>query len=244
MKKLFSLVAVLAVTVLFSSSAFAAVNLRRSAIANFSSAGEVSFSLDLKYIADDSDATVIDWDVANIPLNVDATEWTTSTVYAVLSSTVTKAGSAVYMYQDNANSTDYKAVDGRTENGYKIYSGMVNQQTQGGEYRGYIPLVFCSTTTKFSTATTPNFGTNPENIGGTRYFVDKSNENWGLPAANTTNYVTIANTGGLVGGVDAGGACWNVGSNTGYMYFGGLFKNILGGDVYGTDQIKVVETVE
>jgi len=236
MKKLFNLVAVLAVTVLLSNSAFAAVSLTRSSIANFSSVGEVSFSLDLKYIADDSAASVIDWDVANIPLNVDATTWTTSTVYAVLSSTVTTANGTVYMFQDNANSTDYKAVTPRTEGANSIYSGMVNQANQGGEYRGYVPMVFNSTTTK----ATPNFGTDPETVAGTRYFIDKSNTNFN----DQTNYITVANTGGLVGGVTATGACWNVGSNTGYMYFGGLFKNILGGDVWGTDQIKIVSSIE
>ncbi len=236
MKKILSFAAVLAVTVLFSSSVFAAVNIKKSAVADFSSSGEVSFSIDLKYIADDSAASVIDWDIANIPLNVDATNWTTSTVYAVVSATVTTVGNAIYMYQDNKNGTEYVAVSSRTEGTNGIYSGMVNKETKGGDYRGYVPLVFNSTTTK----ATPSFGTNPEDVAGTRYFIDKSNTNF----ADQTNYITIANNGGLVGGVDAGGACYNIGSNTGYMYFGGLFKNILGGDVYGTDTIKIVETIE
>ena len=241
MKKLFNLVAVLAVTVLLNSSAFAAVSLTRSAVASFSSVGEVSFSLDLKYIADDTAASVIDWDVANIPLSVEATNWTTSTVYAVHSATVTTVGSAVYMYQDNKNSTVYKSTAPRGD--YRgatrlgdVYSGMVNQATQGGDYRGYVPMVFTSTTTK----ATPSYGTNPENVAGTRYFIDKSNYNF----ADQTNYITVANTGGLVGGVDAVGACFNIGANQGYMYFGGKFDNILGGDVYGTDTIKIVETIE
>jgi hypothetical protein len=241
MKRLFNLVAVLAVTVLLNSSAFAAVSLVRSAVANFSSVGEISFSLDLKYIADDSDASVIDWDVANIPLTVEATNWTTSTVYAVLSATVTTVGSAVYMYQDNVKSTVYKstaprgAYDGTIRKG-DVYSGMVNKATQGGDYRGYVPMVFTSTTTK----TTPSYGTDPEDVAGTRYFIDKSDYNF----AAQTNYITVANTGGLVGGVTAEGPCWNMGSNTGYMYFGGKFDNILGGDEYGTDQIKVVSMIE
>ena len=178
----------------------------------------------------------------DIPLGIDATDWTTSTVYAVISATVTKANNAVYMYQDNKNpSNTYVAVSSRTEedadhNSIGVYSGMVNKTTQGGDYRGYVPMVFCSTTTK----STPNFGTNPESVAGTRYFIDKSNTNF----ATQTNYITIANTGGLVGGVTSGGDCYNIGSNTGYMYFGGLFKNILGGDDWGTDSIKIVSTIE
>lgn len=241
MKKLFSLVAVLAVTVLFSSSAFAAISITKSAVADFSSSGEVAFSMDLKYIADDSAASVIDWDVANIPLNVTATNWTTSTVYAVISATVTTVGSTIYMYQDNVNGTVYKstaargAYDGSTRLG-DVYSGMVNKDTKGGDYRGYVPMVFTSTTTK----ATPNYGSNPESVAGTRYFIDHSDYNF----AQQTNYITLANNGGLVGGVDAGGACFNIGANQGYMYFGGKFDNILGGDVYGTDKIKIVETIE
>ena len=239
MKKFFSLLAVLAVTVFMGSTVFAApktIGSVVSSIANFSGAGEVSFSMDLKKISDDTSVDSIQWDVANIPLGVDATDWTTSTVYAVISATVTKANNAVYMYQDNKNGTSYVAVSSRTESGKGIYSGMVNKATQGGDYRGYIPMVFCSTTTK----STPNFGTEPEDVAGTRYFIDKSNTDF----ADQTNYITIANTGGLVGGVTSGGDCFNIGSNTGYMYFGGLFKNILGGDDWGTDSINIVSTIE
>jgi len=242
MKKLLGLVLVLAITVFVSSSVFAAVDKTYKAVAVFSSSfGEISFDMVLKYIDGDAAADAIDWDVENIPLNVTATNWTTSTVYGVVTTTVTTVGGAVYMYQDNVNGTVYKstaprgAYDGTTRLG-DVYSGMVNKELQGGDYRGYIPMVYYSTTTK----STPNFGENPEDVAGTRYFIDHSDYNF----ADQTNYITVANTGGLVGGVDAEGKCWNVGSQTGYMYFGGLFSNILAGDDYGTDKIRVVSTIE
>ena len=242
MKKIVGLFLVLAITAFVSSSVFAAVDKTYKAVAVFSSSvGEVSFDMVLKYIDGDASASAIDWDVENIPLNVTATNWTTSTVYGIVTSTVTTVGGAVYMYQDNKNGTDYIAVssrtawDGTTELG-AVYSGMVNKDLQGGDYRGYIPMVYYSTTTK----ATPNFGEDPETVPGTKYFIDKSDYNF----AQQTNYITVANTGGLVGGVDANGNCWNIGSSTGYMYFGGLFSNVLAGDDYGTDKIRVVSTIE
>ena len=240
MKKLFCLVSVLAAAIFVSSSVFAAVNKTYKSVAIFSG-GEISFDMVLKFIDGDTDADSIAWDVENIPLNVTATNWTTSTVYGVITSTITTGGSAIYMYQNNKNGTDYIAVssrtawDGEIELG-AVYSGMVNKETKGGDYRGYIPMVYYSTTTKAA----PVFGENPEDIAGTRYFIDKSDYNF----AAQTNYITVANNGGIVGGVDGSGACWNIGSNTGYMYFGGLFSNVLGGDDYGTDKIKVVSTIE
>ena len=89
MKKIVGLFLVLAITVFVSSSVFASVDRTYKAVAVFSSSvGEVSFDMVLKYIDGDASASAIDWDVENIPLNIKTTNWTTSTVYGVVSSTV------------------------------------------------------------------------------------------------------------------------------------------------------------
>ncbi len=244
MKKVFSLLAVLAVTVFMASSVWALTSTTVTSVANFSSAGTVEFTFELKNVDGDGTATAINWPISSIPLNVTNTAWTTATTYAVIGATVTKSNGAIYMYQDNKNDQSaYQATSPRVEGDNDIYSGLVNVATHGGsmDIRGYVPMCYQLTTTK----TAPSFGTNPEGVTGGRYFIDKGNTNF----ASQTNYITIANAGGLVGGVTApsqGGACYNLDGNpmSGYMYFGGLFQKVLGGDTFGTDQIKIVTEIQ
>lgn len=239
MKKVFSFLAVLAL-VCMATSAWAAdtviTTLTKSSIADFSSQGTVSFDITLKKISDDSSASTIDWDVANITLNQTTTNWTTSTVYAQISATVTKNNGAIYMYQNNTAAGTYQASSPRVVNSSNTYSGLVNTATHGGnDGRGFIPLVFQITTTK----ATPNFGTAPESVAGTRYFTDISDQGY------SANYVTIANINGLVAGINDDGCYGFEGKPfSGYMYFGGLFSDVRGGDIYGTDTIQFVSHVE
>ena len=235
MKKVFSLLAVLAL-VCMASSAWAAVSLTKASIANFSSQGEITLNFTFKAISDDSTKDNIEWDVEHIALKQENPSWTTATVYAEISATITKANGAIYMYQNNTDSNSvYKSTAPRTESDGTKHSGMVNKVTQGGEYRGFVPMVYQITATK----ETPNFGSNPTNVSGTRYFSDQADSTY---VANG-DYITIANVGGLVDGYNANGTLRNIG-NSGYMYFGGLFKNIYGGDEWGTDRIKIVSSAE
>ena len=61
------------------------------------------------------------------------------------------------------------------------------------------------------------------------------------------NAAKIASIAGPVFGYDNGGWDYtgkNVANHTAYMYFFGNFKNIVGGDVYGTDQLHIVQVTE
>ena len=250
MKK--SLVLALACVFMLGSSAWSVAPITTlTSIADFSSRqGTVNVTINLKAISGGAQKDNIEWNVASIPIGREATTWTTSTVYAQITSDVTEAGGIVYIYQDNKNSTEYKATTGRDnyDGDVKtgtVFSGMVNKET--GE--ASIPMVFCSTTT----TATPNFGTDPETVVGTRYFIDRGN----LKADGTTSdfdtdtnkyYMQLANTKGLVGGVTADNTgtvngTWSYGTE-GRLYFGALFTNVLAGSTYGTDKIYVKTVIE
>lgn len=240
MKKVFSLLAVLAL-VCMATSAWATdtviTALTKTSVADFSQQGAVTLELSLFKVSDDSAVSTIDWDVANIPLNQATENWTTSTVYATLNATVTKNNGAIYMYQNNKAAGTYHAEYPRHEGNpsKEKYSGLVNKATQGGDDRGFIPLVYQITATKAA----PSFGTTPTSVTGTRYFTDQGDDEFDIV------YSTIANNGGLVDGyLSDGTTLRNIGSNTGYMYFGGKFSNVRGGDIYGTSTIQFVSHVE
>lgn len=237
MKKFISLLAVLALVTVVSSTSFAAVDLTTQSVADFSGQGQITLTFVLKKISDNSEVSSIQWDIASIPLKTVTENYTTSTVYAELSSNVTKANGAIYMYQNNKADGTYKANTGRTDGAKTVYNGMVNTATHGGEVRGFLPMVYQITTTK----ATPTFGANPQSVEGTRYFNDQDDTGF----ASNMNYVTIANVGGLVKGINNDG-CYNFpnGETSGYMYFGAQFSNIYGGDVWGTDKIKIVSSAE
>lgn len=250
MKK--SLVLALACVFMLSGSAWSVTPLKTlTSIADFrNQQGDVSVTINLKAISGGETKQNIEWNVSSIPLGREATTWTTSTVYAEIESTVTQAGGKIYIYQDNKNSTNYKATTGRDnyDGDVKtgtVFSGMVNKET--GE--ASIPMVFCSTTT----TTAPNFGANPEELTGTRYFIDRGNlDGSGNPDFNTTTngfYMQLANTKGLVGGVTADeqtkevNGTWEYGTS-GRLYFGALFSYVLAGATYGTDKIYVKTVIE
>ncbi len=241
MKKVFSLLAVLAL-VCMATSAWADVSIQKSSVADFSTQGEISLNFVLKYIDTNNTDTPsgIEWNVSAIPLNQAAEAWTTSTVYAEISATVTKANGAIYMYQNNTdNNSVYKSTAPRHDGSKTVYSGLVNTTTKGGDYRGFVPLAYQITKTKATG--TPSFGTSASSLAlqDSRFFKDHADSDF----STSTNYITIANLGGLVGGTTETD-CYNIGSTTGYMYFGGWFDNIYGGDVWGTDRIKIVSTIE
>ncbi len=240
MKKVFSLLAVLAVTVFMASSVWAAVSITKASIADFSTSGEVSLEFTLKAISNGASKDNIEWDIANIPLNQVTTQWTTSTVYAELTATVTQAGGAIYMYQKNTAEGTYQATTPRHDGTKTLYSGMVNIATKGGDNKGFIPMAYQIAVGQDSPVA-PDFGTNPEGLEGARYFKDYADSDF----STSTNYVTIANLGGLVKGINDDG-CYGFDTPTfsGNMYFGGLFSNVYGGETYGTDKIKIVSSIE
>jgi hypothetical protein len=230
---------------MFSSIVFASTDTVKTinASANFASSGEVYISFDLKNLADDSNATSIAWNASDITLNSGTETWKTAQQYAVMIASVTKTNGAIYIYQDNkTNSTDYVATNPRTnKDGTKAFSGLVRKGSGGGEIegsRGYVPLSYTMSATKSSPVTY-----DPEATLA-RYITDISDTKAdGSTSSFNTAYVTIANINGYVANVTGPTGTYaltGVTGDTAYMYFGGGFTNIQGGDIYQTENILVL----
>lgn len=243
MKKLFSLMAVLAVTILMSSSVWAETFATKGALASFESAGEVSFSAALykftgqatQYSSPTSaESTGITWDISTIPLNSSTEHWQAANVYCLIKSTITTASGKVVIYQDNANNDDdYKATTGDKR------AGLVKKGSGGGSNLDFQYMsVKLSSATTYCVTSQPNFERTEaggwEDPYGSRGFKDK-NDNGFNP---NDSYLVIANSGGIWDGDN----WFNPGDNV--LFFAATFKNILGGDSYGTQKIIFATSVE
>ena len=241
MKKLF----VLAVAMLMAGSAFAAAGATRyTGIASFVNSGVAEFTFQLKNVSDNGTATQIEW-TNTAAFNTTGTDkWVRADQYAQVRAHITKAGVDVYMYQTNtANDSAYKATTPRTnKDNSTVYSGLVRQGSGGGEHRGYVPVAYSyvpqintSITYDINTATTTATRSD-------RFWVDQADSN--QSAGIKSDYTKIA---GLVGPVFGQGTYgdWTgegLTDHTAYMYFFGNFHDIVGGDIFGTDQL-VIEQV-
>jgi len=243
MKKILSLLVVLACVVMFGSAVYASTDTVKTinASADFASSGEVYISFNLKNLADDSTATAIAWNPSAVTLNSGTETWKTAQQYAVMVASVTKTTGAIYIYQDNkSNSTDYVATNPRTnQDGTKAFSGLVRKGSGGGESRGYIPLSYTMSATKLPSS----YEYNTE-ASTARYLTDKSDlKSDGSTSNLNVAYTTIANINGFVGGVTGETGTYaltGVTGDTAYMYFGAGFKDVQGGDTYKTEQILVL----
>lgn len=251
MKKILSLLVVMTCAAIFSSAVFASTTTAKTvnATASFASSGDVYVSFDLKNISDGSTATEIAWDVLSVELGTSTIQWKTASTYAVLTSSVTTVGGAVYMYQDNTQAASpYTATTPRTlgaeDHNRKVYNGLVRSGSNGGETRGYIPLNYTMSATPSAPSSYDIKGLTPT----TRFFVDKADkESDGTTSAFDSRYATITNADGIIANVNEGGfpyALEGVTDHTAYIYFGAGFANVLGGDVYGTTKILVVKWLE
>ncbi len=251
MKKFLGL---LAAVLLVSGSAYAASSMSTyKGIADFSNSGQALFSFTLKAVSNDaavSDNT-IRWTSADAFNTESADKWVRADHYAVVAATVTKAGFNVYMYQTNGQSTDYKATSPRTNaDGSKPVSGLVNTRTKGGDFQGFAPLAYSFVPTKNKTITFDGTEGTPSDSRANRFFVDSGDKKADGSSNFDRNYALIASLCGPVfGPFDAQGAvkpwCSNdVVNHTAYMYFFGNFHDIVGGDIYGTDQIKIEQVTE
>ena len=251
MKKFFSL---LAAMLLVSSSAFAASTFTTyTGIADFSGSGTADFHFNLKNVSGDSAVTnnTIAW-TSSDAFNTEATDnWVRADQYAEVVANVTKAGFNVYMYQTNGQSTEYKAVDPRIDgDGTKPISGLVRKGSNGGAFRGYVPVAYSFVPTKNATITFDGTVAT-DDARADRYFVDSGNKKADGTTSNfDKNYALIASLCGPVfGPFDKDGNLepWcskTVTNKTAYMYFFGNFHDIIGGDIFGTDQIKIEQVTE
>ena len=257
MKKVLGLFFTLTILFCFSNISFAAFPSGELAtldfVADFSGKGTAEFSIELRNISDDQTTDEIGWTIQDIVLKQNTDQWKWSTTYAIVKATVTKTNINYYLYQKNTESTVYTSTAPRTnDGGVTVYSGLVNQELQGGEYRGYIPLSFLFTADKLTDsdlkkAYDPEVMT-PSGDKVARYFKDAADSDF-----NGGQYAVVAcaNTGGIAFypyGEGGSYAPWTPESvqqsKTAYMYFGGNFLNVLRGDVFGTDQIFIIKVVE
>ena len=252
MKKFFSL---LVAMLLVSSSAFAASSFTTYiGMADFSNSGSADFHFNLKNVSGDGAVSnnTIAWTNTDAFNTTSADKWVRADQYAEVVANVTKAGFNVYMYQTNGNSTEYKAVDPRVNgDGSKPVSGLVRKGSNGGAFRGYVPLAYSFVPTKNASITFDGTEGTPSDSRANRFFVDSGDKKADGTTSNfNKNYALIASLCGPVfGPFDADGnlAPWcsnEVQNKTAYMYFFGNFHDIIGGDIFGTDQIKVEEVTE
>ena len=251
MKKFFGL---LVAALFVSSSAFAGtVTDVYLGIADFTNSGTADFHFNLKNVSGDaavSDST-IRWTSADAFNTTSADKWVRADQYAEVVANVTKAGFNVYMYQTNGQSTDYKAVTPRTNaDGSKPVSGLVNKAKQGGDFQGYAPLAFSFVPTKNASITFDGNEGTPSDSRANRFFSDQGDKKADGSSSFNKNYTLIASLCGPVFGPfdkDGNLAPWcskDVSNKTAYMYFFGNFHDIVGGDIYGTDQIKIEQVTE
>ena len=268
MKKFFSLAFILTTLFIYSNILFADVpvfpaggtSATVDVVADFNNKGKAEFSIELKNIYDDEDVNEIEWMVQDIILKQHSDQWKWSTTYAVIKSTVTDPKVNYYLYQKNTKSTVYTSTAPRTnvdEQGNKsyVYSGLVNQQTQGGDYNGYVPLSFLFTANKLSSSDLQKTY-DPEILTSdkvARYFTDEADKDKDGGSKFDLQYTVVAcaNTGGIAfypyeeGGAYAPWTPKSVQeSKTAYMYFGGNFVDVFLNDIFGTDQIFIIEVVE
>ena len=247
MKKVVSLLAVL---FLFAGLSFATVSTTTyTGIADFSNSGTIDFSFTLKNVSGDAVASQLAWTSADAFVTTTTVKWVRADQYAEVKAKVTKAGFNVYMYQTNKKSSAYKANDPRhNADNSTVYSGLVNKDNHGGDYKGYIPVAFSFVSTKNASIT---YDINTATVTATRsdkFFMDESDSTYTKDSADG-KYMQYTRIASLVGPVFGQGQYgdWTgegIQNNTAYMYFFGGFSNITGGEVYGTDQLHVIQVTE
>ncbi|MDR3113199.1 MAG: hypothetical protein LBU09_02360 [Endomicrobium sp.] len=202
--------------------------------------GLFQWNIELKKVADNSAATQITWETtgANAVQIGSTDKWYDSNVYAVITSTLTKSKAKIEIYQDNANSTVYKATDTIINPALdKTFNGLVLSTTSAGSTAGVpadLPFAWrVSTNTKVATDLQSVF---PPLYTG-QYFTDKSDTHYATDADKIAYRTVFSNKGVRYGGGanEMGGSP----SGTFYMYFGANFEKAMGGMTYGSDRIVI-----
>lgn len=243
MKKVLSLVALIAVAIMLSSTVWAApIQLTKEAYAFFE--GTVAFSADLCLwqagagydVKTSTDA--IWWDPSGIELKKAQEQWKTAESYCLISSTITTEGAKVYVYTDNQNNSDIYIATAPSLGNYR---GLVKANSKGGE-GNFAPVncLYCSTTTA-----TSNYKDNKPTIVASqidaRILFDCGDT--GFDAAfKDTNCIVADDNGNYA---SSGGDIVDGRVNEDVvMFFGAGFTNVKGGQKYGTTKITFVANME
>ena len=264
MKKVFSSLAVLALLVTAGSSAFADVNIVKSAFASFAEVAMV-FDVTLYEWQSGKDFTTytgtgadsVSFDTSGVTLGNTSAQWASGDVFAKISSNLSsqQAGTTVYMYTKNTTDGDYKAKAGRTDGSKTLYSGLVRKEATTTYQPGdYAPLfVKCKKISdaneSYKSAKPADFSAE-EPYNGSRILADYSDTGFGdLPESARVIGTSGANGGVWVGyGVPSGQTVdpynWYAGSEDVIMFFGANFDHVTGGSHYGTETIKFVQSIE
>jgi len=260
MKKLFSLLAVLAVTVFIGGTAFTADTLptTQKAYATFASE-DLSVSFDLYAHIDGEEYTFtgdtgtinypdtakvpsIEFDLSNVKVGTTTVSFAKGTVFARVKSNLTKktAGTNIYMFTTSTRTAagEYQA----KYNDDTHYSGLIrkgNKSTYAPGDNAPIEMHFVK---KSEAPTTyPTSMSQDADAYGDKYLSDIAASDF----ADGSN--ALIGTSGVKGGI------W-IGNNTSWkdysldedviVFFGAKFDNVFAGDEYGTECINILTSAE
>ncbi len=264
MKKLFSLLTVLTITVFMAGTAFADVNIVKSAFASFSEVAVV-FDVDLYEWVSGKDFTTytgegaesISFDLSGVTLGNTTPQWASGNVFAKVHTNlaIQQPGTTVYMYTKNTGEGEYQAKSGRPSDEDTLYSGLVKKGNTTTYQEGdFAPLfVKCKkisdANTSYKSAKPADFSAE-EPFNGSRILVDQGDTTFaGLP-----DNARVIGKSGIDGGVWVGfgvpqgqtGAAynWYAGNEDVIIFFGANFDHVVSGSEYGTTTISLVQTIE
>ena len=263
MKKIFSLLTLLTLTVFMSTTAFADINIVKSAFASFS-AVPMEFDVTLYEWVKDKDFTTytgtgadsIAFDLSGVTLGNETAQWAGGTVFAKIHSnlSIQQDGTTVYMYTKNTTDGEYKANAPRTETWetttVSLYSGLVRKgNTTTYQAGDYAPLyIKCKKVTDANTSyksALPADFSGEQHYDGSRILADYSDSNFST-LADLARVIGISGTNGGIwvgyGGDPA--ANWYSGIEDVIMFFGANFDHVTSGSEYGTTTINFVQSIE
>lgn len=265
MKKILSLVAVMAVAVMMSSSVWADAITTKSAYATFT-LDPLEFSVNLynwetgKDYATEYTGTPegsISFDLSTIKPGIANSRWAKANTFAKIHSNLTSqpASTKVYIYTKNtateAGNYQAKASRSTTKN---VYNGLV-RKNMGDTYQAgdYAPLEMknvkvSDANTNYKTSLPTEFALDGAIDQGERYLLDKEDSDW----STAGDEGQLIGKGGITGGI---WVCksrnehdvtdnWYSGTEDVIVFFGARFESVIGGYEYGTTSITFNTAVE
>lgn len=266
MKKVFSLLAVLAL-VIMATSAWATdfSSITKSALVTFGSAGDIVFDVNVYTWVSGTDyktgytgsglTTPLSFKTNNISFGSAEYQWAPCNEIIKIHSnlSVQPAGNKVSMYTNNKTNTTHVATTGRSEGegaAGKRYNGLV-RTGESGKTEDYALLKIVSkTATKANLdfpSSMPAASVFDAMDNGGRTVVDLQDGNYDSLAENSTYIGKTGKNGGVWVGYGNDGYStgnWYSGSDDAILFLGAAFKGVVGGDSYGTETITFVYSVE